>query len=313
MSLLAVIVLNRGAGRRAEARRDHILAALSRTHRVELVEGRGARLRRALAEAMKQRPDLVVAAGGDGTVSSCATAVRGTESTLAIVAGGTANSIARALGIPTDLEEACELVSRGDVRAIDVADVRYGRALVKSRSMLLMASLGLHANAIMGASREAKRRYGAFAYLAATLDQLARPEPFDVELETEAERMRCRATAITVANVAPPYSVWAQGTAELRDDDGKLDVTVVEADSTVELISTGAHLLRTVATGEDATNEAVKSFRCTRIRIVTTPPQRLMVDGDASSTSPVEIAVVPRSLHIIAPRAEPPKSDEEDV
>ncbi|MBC7171478.1 MAG: hypothetical protein H5U40_03580, partial [Polyangiaceae bacterium] len=139
MAPRALIVLNRGAGRRAEARRATILERLEGRYDIELLEDKGPALRRRLTESMERPPDLLVAAGGDGTVSSCAAAVRGTASALAIVPGGTANSIARALGIPQDLEGACDCLLSGAVRTIDCADVRAGGPRARPRSMVLMA------------------------------------------------------------------------------------------------------------------------------------------------------------------------------
>ncbi len=301
MPARTLIVLNRAAGKRADVRRARILAKLGPRQSVDLLEGRGAALRRALARAMESRPDLVVAAGGDGTVSSCAAAVRGTGTVLAIVPGGTANSIARALGIPLDLDEACERIVEGAVRAIDVADVRPARPRAHARSMLLMATLGLHADTITGTTRAAKRRYGVFAYVASAVGQLAHLEPFEAELETENERFRARLTALTVANVAPHHSIWAQGPPELDDDDGMLDVTMVTSSTPRELIATGVHLYRSASAGEPATRDDVGFFRCRRVRIDAHPPQRLMVDGDDAGTSPVEIVCAERSLRIIAP------------
>ncbi len=299
MARRVIVVVNRAAGPRTAARRERILAALDGADRVEILEGRGSALRASLRRAMENAPELVLAAGGDGTVSSCAAAVRGTRSVLGIVPSGTSNSIARSLGIPTEIEAACASIARGVVREIDTAEVLATRR--RPRAMMFITSLGFHAETIASTSRDAKRRFGALAYVASAAQRLAEIEPFEVELVTESERRVKRVTAVTVANLAPPRTVWAHGPAELLDDDGLLDVTYVSAETPADVISAGAHLLRTAAEGVPATRDDVGFFRCASVRIAADPPQRVLVDGDRAGVSPVEIRCLPRSVRVIVP------------
>src|SRR5687768_5573679 len=83
---------------------------------------------------------LLIACGGDGTVSSVAAAIIGrADAQLGILPRGTANSIATHLGIPCNLQDACNVIVTGTERTLDTA-------LVNGRPMVLMATLGLHAD-----------------------------------------------------------------------------------------------------------------------------------------------------------------------
>lgn len=247
--------------------------------------------RKALAEGA----ELIVAAGGDGTVSLVASALVGTGARLGILPRGTSNSIASALGIPDDLKGAIDVLRAGHHHAVDTA-------VANGRTMVLHASVGLHADTIANTTREAKNRWGIFAYVADGLAHLAGLEPFAVEIETESRVVRCRASNVMVANLAPPKTVLAQGPAVVAGDDGALSVTIVAAESLVEAVATGVHLYRSALREEAATRDNVGFLRARRVRIDTTPEQALLVDGEPAGKGRLVVTCLPRSLHVVVPR-----------
>ena len=163
--------------------------------------------------------DLVIASGGDGTVSAVAEAVMQTETPLGVIPRGTANAFSVALGIPTNLRAACETILTGTTRQVDVATCNH-------LPMILLGGIGFEAETVERANREMKNRFGVLAYLVAGMQQLADQAPFSAELEIDGEVNHFDCVAITVANAAPPTSVLAQGFGEVVNDDGLLDVTI---------------------------------------------------------------------------------------
>lgn len=242
--------------------------------------------------ALASKPDLVIAAGGDGTVSMVAGVLVGTGVPLGIVARGTSNSIAAGLGIPRDLETAIDTLARGRPHKVDTARAN-------GRTMMLHASVGLHAAAVANAARESKNRWGVLAYLREGLDELSRLEPFHVEIETESETVRCTATNVMVANVAPLKTLLAQGPAVIASSDGVLDVTIVAAAGLGEVVATGLHLLTTGLRGEPATRDNVGYLSAKRVRIVTDPAQPLLIDGEGAGDGPLDVVCLPRSLLVV--------------
>jgi diacylglycerol kinase family enzyme len=93
----------------------------------------GPALRDAAAAAAREA-DVVVAAGGDGTVNAVASALAGTSTRMGVLPLGTLNHFARDLGIPLDLREAARVVAAGGVRRVDVAEVN-GHAFVNNSSV----------------------------------------------------------------------------------------------------------------------------------------------------------------------------------
>ncbi len=251
-------------------------------------------------EAIAAGARMVIAAGGDGTVSACAGELIGSRSALGVIPLGTSNSFAAALEIPDDSEAAIALLATGERRVIDAAVVeRRG----ERRTMILHCMIGLHADTIAETSTASKRRWGVLAYAGSALRHLASLEPFAVELVTAQHVVRCKAIQISAANIAPLKTVLAHGPSHLLGDDGRVDVTIVAAETIAEAIATGVHLWRSGRDHQPATRDNVGSFSSKRIEIKCEPAQHVLVDGEPFGETPVTITTMPRALTVIAQRA----------
>ncbi|MET0340112.1 MAG: diacylglycerol kinase family protein [Polyangiales bacterium] len=293
----AAIIHNPGGGSASDedlARAKEILCGHFGQCDVHVVDGDaspGVLAERALASGSR----LLIAAGGDGTVSSVAATLIGhPEASLGILPRGTANSIAGCLGIPSDLEGACAVIAGGHARLIDT-----GR--VNGRPMILLATIGVHADAIVEADPERKRRYGALAYVLEEVSRMLDGELFDVTIEANGQRGTFAANAVTVANLAPPGNLLAQGPATIDDDDGLLDVTVVAIRGFGEALATSFHLATRALLEQPAERENVGFFRTKSVRIETAAPRRVMVDGEDAAETPITIEALPKSLRVLVP------------
>ncbi len=240
---------------------------------------------------------FVVAAGGDGTVSGVAAALVGGDVPMGILPLGTANSVAHALGIPDDLHEAARLWVEGSTRRIDTA-------VANGRTMVLLASVGMHASAIAEAPAEQKRTWGSLAYLLTGIRLLGEREPFRLNIELPTERIECRASAITIVNLAPTQTITAQGPSVIRDDDGRLDATILAADTLTQAVASGLHLLRTSWSNSPADRDDIGFFSTQRLRVTADPPQLVLIDGEEAGTTPLEVYSRPGSLVVIAPASQ---------
>lgn len=252
-------------------------------------------------EAIAAGADLVIASGGDGTVSAVAEAVMQTDIPLGVIPRGTANAFSVALGIPTSLPDACETILAGTTRQVDVATCN-------GAPMVLLGGIGFEAETVERANREMKNRFGVLAYIVAGMQQLADQEPFEAELEINGQLDKFDCSAITVANVAPPTSVMAQGFGEVISDDGLLDVTIglspTEAQgmtARLQGVGTIAELFAAAIAKRPAQNEDILSLRVPKIKVVTIPPQKVVVDGEIIGTTPVEFECIHNGLTILAP------------
>jgi YegS/Rv2252/BmrU family lipid kinase len=186
--------------------------------------------------------DLVLACGGDGTVTACAEGVTGTGVPLAIIPMGTGNLLARNIGLPMGLDEALAVALDGPQQPIDA-----GR--VNGTLFVVMAGLGLDARMLSDTSDELKKRIGWIAYAISAARHLG-DRPMRVTVSADGgPRRRMRANALIVGNVG-----WLRGGLPLlpdaRPDDGMLDAVVLIAGGlTGWLAATANILLRRPARG----------------------------------------------------------------
>ncbi|HIK44146.1 MAG TPA: YegS/Rv2252/BmrU family lipid kinase [Leptolyngbyaceae cyanobacterium M65_K2018_010] len=237
---------------------------------------------------------LIIASGGDGTVSAVAGATMGTGIPLGIIPRGTANAFSVGLGIPTNLRAACETILAGNTHVVDAARCN-------GIPMILLAGLGFEAGMVDKASRELKNELGNLAYIIAGVKQLATAQPFTAWVECDGEVTEVSTTAITVANVAPPTSVLAQGLGTIIPDDGLMEVTIATSQTRVQGLKALASLAASATRGNPNQREDILGFRTARIKVTTDPPQKLVIDGEMLEANPVEFECIPKALTVLAP------------
>ncbi|MBE9114917.1 methylglyoxal synthase [Lusitaniella coriacea LEGE 07157] len=249
--------------------------------------------------AIASNADLIIASGGDGTVSVVAGEIMGTGIPLGIIPRGTANAFAVALNIApgiNPIRSACETILAGNTRVVDAARCN-------DLPLILLAGIGYEAETIERTSREAKNRWGALAYIMAGWQQLNEQELFETEIEIEGTVQKFQAGAITIANAAPPTSILAQGTGQVVVDDGLLDVTISTAESRTEALTTMIGLFGAALVKLGTNSENTVHFGAKQIRVIADPPQKIVLDGEIIGTTPVEIECHPGALKVFAPPA----------
>lgn len=171
--------------------------------------------------AVESGVDVVLASGGDGTITACVAGVAGTGIPLGVLPCGTGNLLARNLGLPLDLEEALAVALTGTQRRLDVGTAN-------GRPFVVMAGIGFDAEMLAGASEEFKRRAGWAAYAFSALRHLW-DRPARVVLRVDGgPPLRRWASGVIVGNVGA-----LQGNVRLlpaaAPDDGILDVAILTA------------------------------------------------------------------------------------
>ena len=254
-------------------------------------------------QAVKNNAQVIIASGGDGTVSAVTEALIETDITLGVISRGTANAFANAIGIPTTIDAACQTILAGATKKVDAA-------MCNDKPMILLAGIGFEAETVKDADREAKDRFGMLAYILSGLKQLQDFKTFTAEIETEDKVITVDASAVTIANAAPPSSVLAQGTAKVIFDDGLLDITILAPQTKAGAIATSLHLLQSAANKEAAEREGVGYLRSGWVKVTTDPPQRVVLDGEIIGKTPIEVRCIPGSLSVFVPLEEEVQAEE---
>ena len=253
--------------------------------------------------------DAVVVVGGDGTVNLAANGLlQAAEAGLALPAlgilpAGTANVLARDLGLPVpgpgleaSLPVAARLLARARVARIDVGVVRSAAG---QRCFLCWAGIGLDAaiTADVMANPQAKRRWGPLYFagnLLARLPGLGNAPRYT--LDVDGQRWQGRGVLAVASNIQH-YAVVLDLAPLAQLDDGLLDVAFFHGITLWNGASTVARLL----TSQHPSDPKVRYAQAARIRVETERPQAVHVDAEPFGTTPVEITVLPRSLPILAP------------
>jgi diacylglycerol kinase family enzyme len=250
-------------------------------------------VRDAARKALQAQPAVLVAAGGDGTLSAVADVLRGTGTALGVMPFGTLNHFAKDLGIPLDPLEAARTIAAGRRTAVDLGEVN-GRAFINN------ASLGLYPGMVRERERQQRRlrRSKRHAMMWATLAVLNRPPLLDLRLELDGDVHDCRAPFVFIGNNDYLMEGFNIGT-RARLDGGCLNVYTTRACSAGGLIMLLLHaLFGRLRQAEDFVESRASSLR------VTSRKRRLLVatDGEVSTMdTPLEFRIRRRALEVIVP------------
>jgi diacylglycerol kinase family enzyme/membrane-associated phospholipid phosphatase len=225
-------------------------------------------------QALADGADLVVAAGGDGTVRVVCTELGGSGVPLGIVASGTGNLLARNLGLPLEHPESIEVALGGREVAMDLVKVS-GDGMPDQR-FAVMAGLGLDAAIVDDTGDELKKHVGWVAYAVAAARHLSFPAlSIDITVD-DAPPRRVRARTVIIGNVGTlTGGVELMPDAEM--DDGVMDAVVVSPGNVADWTRVAFRLL-TRRTGAEAKLEYLSGRRLT-LRVDGDPVPR-QLDGD---------------------------------
>lgn len=288
----ACIIVNPGAGSVEDLEvLESALGSLPDSHvlRTEAA-GDAERLAR---EAVRDGADLVVAAGGDGTLNEVLNGLSEDfgKARLGLIPLGTGNDFARSIGVPNDLQGALAVLLEGTVRSLDVARATVGDTC---RCFINMSAGGFSGEVSERAS-DAKDSWGPLAYMRGAIGALPEMKGFLTTITLNgAETLRLETFNIVLANGRYVASgIPAAPTAVL--DDGLLDVVISPLTTLPQL----AVLIPQVLLGLHLDSDLLLFRRATRVEIECDPPMAFNVDGELIGEGIARFEILPRALRVI--------------
>jgi len=236
--------------------------------------------------------DRVIVGGGDGTLNASLQVLVQSGLPLGIIPLGTANNLARTLGIPFDSEGACALIAAGHRRRIDLG-------WVNDRYFCTTASLGLSVQITRELSPEAKRRWGPIAYAMAAMKVIRRSHRFRAEITWEGGTRHTRTVQIVVGN-GRYYGAALAVAPDATIHDARLDLYSLEVNHWWELLK----LAPSLKWGTHVNRGEVEALRARTIEIRTRRPMPIDLDGEIGAETPAKLKVVPRALEVFVPPPE---------
>lgn len=234
--------------------------------------------------------DLVILGGGDGTISSAAPALYEHQLPFAILPLGTANDLARSLGMSDDLLEAFQVIAENHRSRVNLG-------VVNSHYFFNAANIGLGVRVTHELTPEIKKQWGVFSYLAAVFAALKKHREFCATILVDGQSHRVNSIQLAVGNgryygggnVIDEYSTI---------DDGKLCLYSVPPLTLWELL-TLAPLLRS---GKQRLTDKIFTASGQRIEITTSRLREIHADGEPVSNTPAVFEVIPEALEVIRPK-----------
>lgn len=251
-----------------------------------------------IARARGSYYDAVFTLGGDGTAMEAAGALAGTPQPLGVLAGGTGNLLARALGIPMDPRKAVPLLLSGEVLEIDLGRIEGPEP---HHRFAVAAGVGIDASMVAETPSWLKRRLGVLAYTItatrAALRAVLRREFFRVRLTVDGQVFESTAAAVMIANFGAVLSDRITFGPGIRCDDGMLDACMYSPRNLRDALRIMWRLLR-----KNFASDKTMLYRSgTHIRIETDPPHRVQADGELLGTTPIDVTVEPRAARLLVP------------
>lgn len=261
----------------------------------------GAGSARALAmEAVRAKAEIVVAAGGDGTVGEVvdglASEPGGLERTrLGILPIGTVNVFARALDVPLVFDRAWETIRGGTERRLDLpfAEIAGPGGVRHRRHFAQLAGGGMDARAIELTSLRLKKRTGAIAYLVAAMRAWIEPGP---RVVAEADGRVADGSVVIVGN-GRFYGGSLPFFPSAQPDDGLLDVAIFPRVTPL----TGLRAAWSAATGSDAVSRGAIAWQTGSLRLRSEGRAPLQLDGELVGELPATIGIRPGVLRVLVP------------
>ncbi|KYL32446.1 hypothetical protein A2I98_17495 [Pseudoalteromonas agarivorans] len=296
----AVIIANPVSGTKMWQDKEHLIVArLSAYYDLEVLtttkEIDGIELAK---QAIKDKPDIIIACGGDGTVTEVASVLVNTQCKLGIIPMGTANALAHVLmGISSKIipvEQACDLIIDGQTQTIDTA-------YCNDELMLLLAGIGYEQSMVEKADRDSKNESGQLAYLSGFFQAFSeqKAQTLYVTLDDN-QTQEVNTNSFIVANAAPFTTLLAQGGGQPDHEDGLLDINwLLPSDENTTRVLSIAELMFSSIT---QTHLAISSHHTNAKKVTITADEEIkyVLDGEIKTADTLTITVDPASLNVIS-------------
>jgi diacylglycerol kinase (ATP) len=289
------IILNPAAGNIRDL--DDVVARLARLPDAEIrLTGRRGSGARFASTAIRKGRDVIIAAGGDGTLNEVINGIGENlgNARVGLIPLGTGNDFARTIGVPTDLDDAIDVIAAGETRAVDLVRVTSDAV----RYFVNVSAGGFSGLVDEKLTPKMKKTWGPLAYLRSAAAALSELRAYRTTLAFDnSESLTLDLYNVVVANgryvgggtlIAPEASV----------DDGLLDIVLIPQRPATEL----ALLAAQVAMGTHLTSDAIVFRRAAKLTVNSKPGMWFNVDGELVGNEPARFEILPRALRFIAPK-----------
>ena len=239
-------------------------------------------------EIAHYNPEVIAAAGGDGTVNFMASLLQNANIPLLIIPFGSANGMAKELGIGSDIQFAISLLEKGVVKPIDLLTIN-------GKICIHLADVGLNARIVK--RFEADQNRGIRTYAKHLLAEMFLLKVYTFHIQCDGQNFKRKAVSLTFAN-ASKYGTGAVINPEGLIDDGHFELVVIKPFPQIKLLSIAWKMFN----NKLHTSDYVEIIKCTKAKIVSRRKTTLQIDGEViGKVKQISIDILPRSLMVLVP------------
>ncbi len=238
--------------------------------------------------ALAKKPDLVIFGGGDGTVSGLVDLLVGKNVVLGVLPLGTANSFARTLGLPLDVEGAIEVIRTGKPKRIDLG-------MIDHDYFANCAAMGLSPQIAETVPHGLKKVLGRIGYLGWASWQFTRFKPFILTVDDGVEEKRMRVVEVRISNGPYHGGTWLVDDASVNS--GEIVVQAVTGRYKRTLVKNWAASFFK----NDIRHQDTISFSGKSLRIDTKPSLPISIDGEVLAHTPITARVAAGVIEVMVP------------
>lgn len=245
---------------------------------------------RVIARYINKGYNVIVAVGGDGTISDIVNAIYGTDAIAGIIPTGSANSLAREMGIPLLLTEACELLLTP--KNTYLSDVMK----VGKRLFILDISIGLNALTMKTTKRSEKRALGIFAYIKNAVQNMIGFRPQYFTITADGKVYQFRGSEVLIANGGILKSLLSRVIPDTSWRDRIMDIIIVKTRKFSDYLKIIWYLILNRKTRDS------RVHKLNAKKTVTVDARRkvpVQGDGEDLGYTPVTISLIPAAIPII--------------
>lgn len=231
--------------------------------------------------------DIVIAAGGDGTINEVINGLDA-KTKLGIIPIGSGNVFAKELKIPLQTRKACEVILKEKTKKVDLGTIN-------NKKFIFVAGIGFDAHAITNMKPKLKGLIGKHSYTVAGLKTLFQHKPEELDIKINGKKQEKGYFAI-ISNVKR-YGGNIKITPEAELDDGYLDLCIFKNKDVWSIMKyvVGA------ASGTISKIKEIKQYKIKKAEIKSKNRVLFHTDAEIGGTTPVKISVLPKKLEIITP------------
>ncbi|MCS3797388.1 diacylglycerol/lipid kinase family protein [Niastella sp. OAS944] len=236
----------------------------------------------------KHTPNRVIAVGGDGTLKLVTESIMNSGLPLGLLPAGSANGMAKELGIPTDAEKALDIITQGHINKIDLISIN-------KELCIHLSDIGF--NAFVVKTFETFNKRGMWSYIKAALRVLFRHRHMEVTIAGDKKTIKRKAAMVVIAN-ATKYGTGAVINPNGKLDDGLFEIIVIKKISFSEIV-------KMMITHKDFDPRKTELFTTSGVEMRSKHHVHFQVDGEyLGKIYSLKAACLPGVLQMIVPASE---------